>query len=421
MNSDTRRMMIVVLVVFAALATTYSFVTRLKWAPDEPAHFIYIRSLAVDREFPEISHVNTPHEESDSTHEGHQPPLYYILMAIPFALLKALGTSTDTIWRVLRLLGIPIGLAWMWAVFALAREYFQRDKAALAATALVALIPMSSFMAGVINNEVLIALLFTMAMLPILRYFRTGKQTIRESLYLGALMGFAILAKAQGLVLVAMFLLASLAVCRREHYSNYRPVLRATGIALGTMILIGGWWYLRNWLVYDTLMPRSLDAPVLTSIDGAIADPVTFARLVGDMFAAGFVYFFTPFWLVWKFTNGPMPIFVGLVTLTIAAVIGFIIRVRRGGVDTRSAAFLLLAPVLMWLGWLRYVLFVDKLAMIQGRLLLSAAAVLGILAIVGAEGLFKSHRAKWIGAIVGCALMLTVNAWVIACAVKLYG
>lgn len=413
--------MLGILAVFTALAISYSFATRLKWAPDEPAHFIYIRSLAVDHSFPRISHEVTPTEESDSTHEGHQPPLYYALMAIPCAILKSLGAASDTIWRVLRLLQIPIGLAWIWSVFALAREYFGSDKPALATAAFVALIPMSSYMAGVINNEALISLLFTAAMLPMLRFFRAGKMDVRSAVCLGLLMGLAILTKAQGLVLIAMLLLVCLSVCRRSQYANCLPVLRSVGISLGVMLLIGGWWYARNYLLHGTLMPRSLDVPVMSSFGEALAYPALFAQVVLRMTASCYVYFFLPFWLVWKDAASPMPVFVVLMALTTVMLVGFAVRVRRGGLDVRSLWMLVLAPTLMWLGWLRYVLMVDKEAMIQGRLLLSAAAIIGIVWIMGLDGLLKSALAKRIGVIAGSALMLAVNVWIISCAVRLYG
>lgn len=413
--------MLAILAIFTALSVSYSFVTRLKWAPDEPAHFIYIRSLAQEHTFPTISHDVTPTEESDSTHEGHQPPLYYTLMAVPFALLKALGAANDTIWRVLRLLQIPIGLVWIWSVFALAREYFGNDRPALATAAFVALIPMSSFMAGVINNEMLISLLFTAAMLPILRFFKAGKIATRPAVSLGILMGLAILTKAQGLVLIAMLLLVALAICRRMEYKGCVCVLRSAGISLGVMLVVGGWWYARNWLLHGTLMPQSLDVPIMASFVEALAYPGAFLYVVWGMATTCYVYFFLPFWLVWKEAASPMPVFGVLMALTVAALAGFLLRVRRGGVDLRSAGMLVLAPVLTWLGWVRYVLMVDKEAMIQGRLLLSVAAIIGIVWIIGFDGLLKSAKSRKIGAAVGYALMLAVNVWIITCAAWLYG
>ncbi len=421
MDSNTRRTLLLILAIFTALAVSYSFVTRLKWAPDEPAHFIYIRSLAEKHAFPTISHEVTPTEESDSTHEGHQPPLYYVLMAIPFAVLKALGAANDTIWRVLRLLQIPIGLVWIWSVFALAREYFGNDKPALAAAAFVALIPMSSFMAGVINNEMLISLLFTAAMLPILRFFRAGKMGTRPAVCLGVLTGLAILTKAQGLVLIAMLLLAALAICRRMEYKGCLNVLRSVGISLGVMLVFGGWWYARSLVLHGTLMPRSLDVPALPNLAVALAYPLLFAEVVWRMAAASYVYFFLPFWLVWKGAITVMSVFGILMVLTGAMLAGFVVRMRRGGIDLRSVGMLVLAPILMWLGWVRYVLMVDKEAMIQGRLLLSVAAIIGIVWVIGFDGLLKSAKSRRIGMVVGCALMLAANVWVITSAARLYG
>ena len=83
MDAKSTRGLIAILAAFTALAVSYSLVTRLRWGPDEPAHFIYIRSIATRFELPPISHKAIGTENSVATHDGHQPPLYYALMAIP--------------------------------------------------------------------------------------------------------------------------------------------------------------------------------------------------------------------------------------------------------------------------------------------------------------------------------------------------
>lgn len=413
--------MALILVVFAALALTYSFVTRLKYAPDEPAHFIYIRSLATNHTPPPISHVDTPHEDSESTHEGHQPPLYYALMAIPFALLRGIGASDEVIWRVLRLLSLPVGLMWIVSVRALAREYFDRDSYALATAAFVALIPTSSYMAGVISNEMLITLLFTSAMLPILRYFKTGAVTPHSAAVLGVLIGLASLAKAQGLLLIPLLFVAALLVTRRRGYSTWLGTLRTLGIVLGVAAMVAGWWFIRCWIVHGTPLPTSLTEPVFKGGFGVLLLwPVSALSVIFYSTAAAYVYAWLPFWIIWPYVSTMMPTFWVLAALTVIMLTGLVIRVRRGKVDVRSLGILFLSPVLVYCGWLRYTLFVDKWANMQGRLFLSIAAVVGITWILGFDGLLSSARAKKIGAVAGVVGLLGANAGVIACAVSLY-
>ncbi|MGC8863268.1 MAG: hypothetical protein ACP5R5_10905 [Armatimonadota bacterium] len=417
-----RLVLALILGVFAVLAAGHSLATRLRYAPDEPAHYIYIRSLAISHAPPPISHKNTPTQESESTHEGHQPPLYYALMAVFFALLRSVGAADDLIWRVLRLLDIPVGLFWIGSVYALTREYFEREGYALAATAFVALIPTSSYMAGVINNEMLISLLFTRAMLPILRYFKTGTITVRSAAFLGLLIGLAALTKAQGLILVPMFALAAFAVCRRNRYANSRQVLRDALVVLGPALVVSGWWFARCWLVYGTPMPHSLNDPVLQSgwLDFVMVPGSCLVFVVISTLAV-YGYFWVPFWIIWPFVSSILPLVAVMVAMTLVVAVGAALRVRRGGdLDSRSLAFLLVAPALVYAAWLRYVLFVDRWANLQGRLFLSVAAVVGIVWILGFDGLFRTARAKRTALAVGLATMLVANAAVMLCAVKLY-
>ena len=414
--------MLWVLAVFAALAVSYSFAAKLKYAPDEPAHFIYIRSLAISHAPPPIAHHDTPTEQSESTHEGHQPPLYYAIMAVPFALLRSAGASGNAIWRVLRLLNLSIGLIWIVSVYALAREFFGRPSYAVAAAAFVALIPTSSYMAGVINNEMLITLLFTCAMLPILRYFKTGSITPKSAAALGLIMGLAILTKAQGLLLVPMLLITAFAVWRRRHYASSAETFRSIAIAIGAATAICGWWFVRCWMLYGTPFPQSLNIPGLPrGLIDLVSTPYLCARLAFYSTCAVFGYFWAPFWVIWPFVSKMGPLVYVMGALTVLVLVGVVFRIRRGGVDARSLGLLLIAPLLVYVAWLRYTLFTDKWANLQGRLFLSVAAVVGIVWILGFDGLLVSDRSKRIGLAAGLALMLLANLTIIACAIRLYG
>jgi len=420
LTTGTKRTLIAIAALFAALALCYSFATKLKYGPDEPAHFIYIRSLAIDFTPPEISHVETPTEEGTSSHEGHQPPLYYTIMAVPYAALDACAVPADTIWRVLRLLTIPIGVLWLFAVFALTREFFGRDDYSLVTTVFVALIPTASYMAGVVNNESLISLLFTAAMLPILRFFKTGKSGAREAVLLGLVMGLAVIAKAQGLLLVPMLLLAGFVACRRRGYTNCVDALKTVGIALGVAVLVSGWWYVRCWVLYGTALPHSLYRPLAPSLVDLILAPS------GPEYAAVstrglYAYFWVPFWLIWKRINSFNAYFYPLCVVTLAGLTGLVVRLRRAkDLDLGSLVFLLCAPLLTYVFWLHYVLVVDPNANLQGRLMLGVAAIVGIVSVLGFDGLLPSVRAKRIGVAVGAGIMLLANIGVIGCAVWLY-
>jgi hypothetical protein len=413
----------VIIGLFVVLSLAYSFADRLKLGPDEPAHFIYIRSLAINHTPPDIAHMETYSEDSTSSHEGHQPPLYYAIMAAPYAVLNALGVARDTIWRVLRLMNILLGVVWIYLVYLLSRAFFVKsddqpgcptDKYALASAAFVAVIPTAPYMAAVVNNDILIALLFNWALIPMLAFFRTGGLSAKSAALLGLLMGLAILTKAQGLILVPLIVLAGICACRRTGYKNMGDVVRAIGIALGIAGLVSGWWFIRCQAIYGTPMPHSLYNPVLNgSIVTLFFFPLETIKLFWTMVGNLLGYFWLPYWLVeaslpWQRYSMILSI-LGLIWL-----IGIIIRLRRDrNMDLRALCFLLMCPIAICATWIHYVLMTDRGANLQGRLLLPSAAVIAIASILGADGWLKGVKAKKIGFAVGCAIMLMVNIFVL--------
>lgn len=411
-----------VLVVFTVLSATYSLVTRLKYGPDEPAHFIYVRTIATDIAVPPISHEETPTEESTSSHEAHQPPLYYALMAVPHAVLDAAGVSADTIWRILRLLNIPLGIIWLLGVYTLALEFFKDRPRATFTTALTALIPTAAYTFGVINNENLITPLFTWALVPLLRYFKSGTITRRSAIWLGVVTGLAILAKAQGLILIPILLIESIAILRRGGYRDWKPVGLSLAAILGIAAIVSGWWFVVNKLAYGSWIPQSLYRPVYAQgLSSALVDPAGFAGVALAVTRLTYGHFWIPYWLIQPLVPY-LSFFYPLCVLSAIILAGFGARIlRNGDLDRPALAFLLLAPLMVYLAWLRHALFVDIGAQMQGRLFICVAAVAGIIWVVGIEGLTRSPRLRRVLLWIGIALLLAANIAVILCAPTQYG
>ncbi len=415
---NPNRILIVILVGFALLSLAYSLATQLKYGPDEPAHFIYIRSIATKFTLPPISKHITDSEFATATHAGHHPPLYYAIMAVPYAAMNAVGLSGDLIWRILRILGIGIGVGWIYWVYRLALEHFGRQNYALAVAAFVALIPNAAYTAGVLNNEILIALLFTWAMAMMIRYFKTESLSVREAVVLGAVIGLSILTKAQGLILIPVFVIISLAICRRRDYSNARAVVSAFGLVMVVGTVIGGWWLARCYFAYGTIMPRSLYNPVLPhGLASALTVPAMTLYTINLASRDAYGYFWTPFWLIWKYVAW-WHYFWPVLGATAIALVGLIVRWAKTGLD-RSIWILLFAAALVWASWMRYVLVVDSMANLQGRLFMCVAAIIGIVFVTGFDAL-TPNRSKKSVAVIGIIIMLLGNAAVIGCDIAFY-
>src|SRR5512135_1174920 len=88
-----------ILLLYLVLATLYAVYTPPWQAPDEPAHYNYIRYVAQNGSFPVLHMGDYPHAYLEQIkaagfppsmpidsirYEFHQPPLYYALAAVVF-------------------------------------------------------------------------------------------------------------------------------------------------------------------------------------------------------------------------------------------------------------------------------------------------------------------------------------------------
>lgn len=417
----SRRGLAIICAVYAALAVAYSLATDLKGGPDETAHFIYIRSLATRHALPEVATVAGNSVESDASHEGHQPPLYYAVMSVPYAVMDRFGASTDTIWRVLRILGIIFGVAWICSAYPLARSVLGTERRGLAAAGFVALIPTAAYMAGVLNNDIMISMWFGWAMVLMVRFLREGDLDRRSAVALGLLIGAAILTKAQGLLLVPIFVLEAVAVWLMGQPRKPGQTARVAGTVLLAAVVVCGWWLTRSLLLYGTLQPQSLYHPALANgFAEAWRNWPEFVRVARIVCVGTYGYFWTPFWLIQPFVDGGL--YTSLVLLLSALpVVGLLMRTLFiRDVDARVLGFLLATAVIVFLSWFRYVMVIDCGANLQGRLFLPVASVVGIVAVAGVQPWLGKRGLRLVAACVIYGGMVAANLLILRCVLAYY-
>lgn len=417
----TRYALTAIVIVYAALAIGYSLATNLKGGPDETAHFIYIRSLAVQHTLPEISHVAVNSLSSTATHEAHQPPLYYLVMALPYMLLVKLGASTAVAWRILRILGISFGIAWIYSVYSIAWNVFHNERSALITTAFVALIPTSIYMAGVLSNDTMISMWFGWGIALTIGFMRDGALKRRSAIGLGIVIGAAILTKAQGFLLIPIFLLALLMA-----WFSLPPGKRTTLIVPALTVLlvsaaVSGFWIIRSLVVFGVLQPESLSNPVLKSglLDAWGHWPELLA-VVKMVCINTYGYFWTPYWLVQPFVNGPV-YYAAIMLFSALPVLGLTMRIIFvRDLDLRVFGLLFVSVALVVVSWLKYILTVDFGANLQGRLFLTVAPALAILFVVGIQYWLRNRKVKLAAAGVCLAGLFICNLLVIKCILAYY-
>jgi len=182
--------------------------------------------------------------------ESQQPPLNYWLMAPLYGLLRADTVPERVFW--LRILNLLLASAAVPAAWVAARRVFGKQGVAVAAAALVALMPEVLFDAArVANSGLTIALYSALAVLCV--GIVEGRP--RAPLWAGLVLGLGLLTKAFFLTAVpALGMLLVWAVWKR------RARLGSAAAALGTAAAISAWWYVRNIRITGSLSGNVQDA-----------------------------------------------------------------------------------------------------------------------------------------------------------------
>jgi 4-amino-4-deoxy-L-arabinose transferase-like glycosyltransferase len=290
------RGILLILVLFLIIGLGYNLTIPLFEAPAEGSHFRYVRHIAEGRGLPLIPpDVQFPQE--------HQAPLYYLLTA---ALISPLDLSGPSLpqpnpyhaynnpgpiednrnsyyhtrdeafpYRGLvlavhigRLVALTMGALTVLATYAIAYEvlegcevlsslsspsqpekpsFWTHRTIALGAAAINAFNPQFVFIANVMSNDTTASAFSGWSLFFALRILRRGISW-RRSLLLGVTVGLAAMSKLNGLAMlpIAMLALAIVGLQQRD----IRLWLKHTLFVGALVLLIAGWWYVRNWLLY---------------------------------------------------------------------------------------------------------------------------------------------------------------------------
>jgi len=415
MLSETRhsaapagRTLAVLLALYLATSAVDAFIIRPGFGPDEPAHIIYVRSIAERFRLPDVSRSVVNDESSRATHQAHHPPLYYGVMAIVYRAAESCGAGPYGVRHALRLVTIFFGMGWVYLTWLFARETFGSGSLApLAVAAFVAFLPLSTFMSAVVNNDVPEAMFFTWAMWMMLRAFKGRSLGRREAVMLGIVIGLAILTKAQGLLLVP--LLAAAVLLGGEK----RTLLRGAAIAAGVAAAMSGWLFIRSALLFGQIIPQTLVRPVFSDPHELLVRFPAFLLVTKIATANLFLYFWTPYWITGRFMIAAGAITMLSAILTVGGAAGVICALLRSGRPEQRTAprsvlfFAAAAVILLYVSVLYQALFVDWYVFQQGRLMLPGAAAIGVLL---AAGLGYFIPAQWRRPSVWAAVMLLAAA-----------
>jgi 4-amino-4-deoxy-L-arabinose transferase-like glycosyltransferase len=401
----------VITALFVILGVVYSLATPIFEASDELWHYPVVKYIADDRGLP----VQRPGVETMWQQEGSQPPAYYALAALVTAWIHtddlpevrrlnpmantgrplAAGNKNLIIhtqreafpWHgtalaihLIRFLSVLLSASAVYLTYRLALEIApRRSDLALAAAILVAFNPMFLFISGSVNNDNLIVPLATLILWLVLRTLREGWMGNGRAVLLGLLLGTAALTKLSGLALLPLTAAVLIIVAARRQ--AWGALLRWGAIIGASVILVAGWWYLRNWQLYGD--PTGLS--VMLDIAGHRPEQFTLHRLQSE-----FQGFRLSYWGVFGGFDviAPQPIywFYDLLVLAgLAGWAGWLLR-RPGGLRSPTAERLLVLTVWVLLVLVALIRWTAQTYASQGRLTFPAIGAIAILVSFGLAG-----------------------------------
>jgi len=267
----------VLLIAFVVLAIGFSLGPIFE-GPDEIEHYRYIRAIAETGRLPDAALIQQYDEGAWG--EFHQPLLYYVFAA---PLVRLLGDdgfrffeerqnpyygyrfevsgndnknaflhtraeqfpySESALARtvhIIRLLSVAFGAATALVCYAIARLLWpDRPGRRLLALSAAVFMPQFLYMSSVVTNDALSYLLITLSLYLLLRQVRDGP-SLRRARLLGVLMGLALLTKLSAGFMIFPAAAATLLDRRTWPYAT---------LTVGVVVLVAGWWYVRNWALY---------------------------------------------------------------------------------------------------------------------------------------------------------------------------
>ena len=411
--------------LYLALALAYNVATPLFEAPDERDHMAYADWLADGNELPHLV------DDRDKVGEIWQPPLYYALVSIFIAPIDRSDLATiaplSADWRaglsrlahyhtaaesfpyrgaalavhVARGVSAALGLITILAAYGMARRLLPGY--ALVAAALVALNPQFIFMSAAVNNDNLVIALCSVTLWILVKLIveaerpLSNRKQVAWFAALGLVWGLAALAKLTGLTLGLVIGLTLLYWAWRKR--SWRPLVVGGLVTGGVMLLVGGWFFWRNWQLYGDPLAWN----EMLAVTGGLVRPELLPWLETWRYA-GFLRL--SYWASFGYGILAPAGFYRLITIIMGLIgVGWAVRLVRARQMTLAPTRFALLILAIWsltvfvflLRWMRQIDATN-----QGRLLFPAIAALGVLGATGLAAL--DGRRLWLGKTVVVAL-----------------
>ncbi len=427
----------VVVILHLLIGTAYSVLIPAWEAPDEPSHADYVFFVARYKALPSLKGIPT----SELTgKEFSQPPIYYILGAIPVAVL---GTDTthnlvknpyiwagggvnyavhDPLtekfpWRgailslhLVRLVSVLVSALGVIVTYLLGKLLWDDEWLSLLAASIFAFWPEFLFMGSVVNNDVLIAVLGSYVAFVGVRVL-VGSPRRGDLWLLWGLTLVSFFVKYLALAFVPFVAVVSVAaVTTNWHF--WKSHWQALTALAGALLLILAFWFGYNLKTTGVLVPR--DPYALLLLAKKLKDPgqtVSMVALIPRTVYHGFYSFWGVFG--WCSISAPRWTFRLFGGLGIVGSAGLLVSFVRARAKERWLILLLLffLVCVLTLPMLREISY-GKTSLC-GRYMLSALTAFSILLVWGFKTFLPSVTSRRVAAVAAVIVMGGVSLYIL--------
>jgi hypothetical protein len=250
-----------------------------------------------------------------------QSPFYYILSALVWQFPLSRWFEIPAAMLLLRIIPLICGLLQVELAYRASRAVFPlRQDLQILGTIIGGLLPMNLYISQVVGNEPLSGL-FSAGAVVIGFFLLTTERAVipdRYFIFLGAVLGLALLTKVTAVLLVPFLVMLVVYVLLKRGYPARYILLRVLLVS-GFIFIIAGWYYIRNWMIlgrpfvggwesspwwqdpgYRTfsdfvVFGRSLSAPIYSAVQGFWDSLYSTLWIDGGLSGIG-VYKYRPPW-----------------------------------------------------------------------------------------------------------------------------
>ncbi|MBI2844618.1 MAG: hypothetical protein HYX78_14585 [Armatimonadetes bacterium] len=279
---DPNRLIIGVVAAGLVFRLIFCVFTPNFYAPDEYAHFSYVRHLSEQHSLPVQTHKTGVVADEG---EFYQPPLYYLMLTPLYqglhnwvgdaALLRVARFASVILWLIA--VGLSVGILSNLGI----KDAFVRTFA----ISMISLLPTYMFISSVVNNDNLLIALGAGVL-----YVLTLERSVKRSFYVGLLLGAALLTKLSAvvyLITVVSVFGASLVGGRREFASAVKHAV----LILSVAAIIFAPWGARNVMLYGSITAEDVaNKPALWEMSTVEAVHYSGVRMLRTFWAVAGVF-----------------------------------------------------------------------------------------------------------------------------------